>query len=105
MHKLFYILIMSLALTACNDTEESFVGYVVGREYVAEHMCHDDESTYQTISEAGFVHVPHTTPHVHHHQLVEAEWTLWVANKEEVRRFNVTKETYETSPMLDKVIF
>jgi hypothetical protein len=100
MKKLYTILLL-FVLVSCEDTKrEPFVGYVVGKEYSAEHMCHSD---YEHTIQAGFTHVH--TPHVHphHHHMIEAEYILHVANISQLRHVRVDKSMFNSYKMLDKI--
>lgn len=99
---LFLVIILFFA-NSCTNMRTPFKGYVVGREYVAEHMCCDNEDTYEHVCEATVI-VPHVQPHVvHHHTRQEATYTLWIANKYAVHQVRVSKELYELHPMLSKI--
>lgn len=99
MKKLYTILLL-LVLVSCDDTERGpFVGYIVGKEYSAEHMCHSD---YEHTIQAGFTHVPHVH-HTHHHHMIEAEYILHIANISELRHVRVDKSMFNSYKMLDKI--
>jgi hypothetical protein len=90
------LIISLLFLASCK--ERDITGYIVYKEYVPEHMCHDDVTTEY---EAGVIVVPHT--HVHHHSKQEASWTLYVGTKDYTEQVSVTKNCYNSFKVTDKV--
>lgn len=100
--KKLYSIVLLLLLVSCNDVKEPFEGYIVGKEYMAEHMCH---SEYEHTIEAsvGYHHVPHMHHTPHHHRKVEAVYVIYVANIHEVRRIRVSRAYFSNCSLLDKV--
>ena len=98
MKKLYTILLL-FVLVSCDDTKRKpFVGYIVGKEYSAEHMCHSD---YEHTIQAGFTHVPHVHPH--HHHMMQAEYVLHVANISKLIHVRVDENYFNRYNMLDKI--
>ena len=84
-----------LAVVACE--ERKIEGYIVYKEYMPKHMCHDDT---KPVVEAGYVHVPNTT---HHHAEQEPTWTLYVGNVNGTTTVDVTENCYNSFKVTDKV--
>jgi len=100
MRKLYYFILL-LPLLSCEETvKEPFVGYIVGKEYSAEHMCHSD---YQHTVEAGFTHSYVHHHHTHHHRMIEAEYILHIANIGELIHVRVDSHFFNSYKLLDKV--
>jgi hypothetical protein len=84
-----------LAVVACE--ERKIEGYIVYKEYMPRHMCHDDT---EPVVEAAYVHVPHNN-HVHTEQ--EPTWTLYVGNEQGTTTVDVTENCYNGFKVTDKV--
>lgn len=84
-----------LAVVACE--ERKIEGYIVYKEYMPRHMCHDDT---EPVVEAGYVHVPNTA---HHHAEQEPTWTLYVGNVNGTTTVDVTENCYNSFKVTDKV--
>lgn len=97
------LLALPLALIySCEN--KPFTGYVVAKEYISGHYCHSEPETHE-IQEAG-VHVPiHTTPPPHHHVWEESQFLIHVANKDNVRAFEVDSIDFPKYKILQKVTF
>ena len=88
-----------LAVVACE--ERKIEGYIVYKEYMPKHMCHDDT---EPVVESGFtptVVVPHTN--THHHTEQEPTWTLYVGNEQGTTTVDVTENCYNSFKVPDKV--
>lgn len=90
-----------MLLASCDD--KPFKGYVVGKEYVSGHMCHSEPK--QTVEATVIAPHPVIVAHPHHHHWVEATFTVYVANRYEVRQYNVDSLKFQRIKMLDKVTF
>lgn len=95
--KYFIFFIMFCLLCSCDN--KPFTGYVVGKEYIQGHMCHDEN--YDHVVEAAYIHVPHT----HHHKWQDSEFILHVANHKELRHIHVDSITFENYKLLELVTF
>ena len=84
-----------LAVVACE--ERKIEGYIVYKEYMPRHMCHDDT---EPVVEAGYVHVPNTA---HHHTEQKPTWTLYVGNVNGTTTVDVTENCYNSFKVTDKV--
>jgi hypothetical protein len=100
MKKLITLILIFLVLTACES--KPFTGYIVAKEYVEGHMCHDED--YQHYVEAYVPVVPHVPP-VHHHEWQESEFIIYVANRYQVNEYNVDSLDFYNYNLLDKVTF
>lgn len=76
-------------LQACNRKQQYIKGYIVGKEYVAGHMCHKDA---KRVYESGFVPIARPVPH--HHTWQQPTWTIWIANRNQTINFNLDSLTY-----------
>lgn len=87
-----------LAVVACE--ERKIKGYIVYKEYMPRHMCHDNT---EPVVEAGFtpIVVPHN--HIHHHTEQEPTWTLYVGNINGTTTVDVTENCYNSFKVTDKV--
>lgn len=95
------ILILSILLTfvSCSSESKYFTGRIVKMYYAEEHMCHSDYKSF-----SYDIIVVHTPPHHHHHHhLDEEEFSIWVANSEEVRKFYVSEGFFDSHKPGDKV--
>jgi hypothetical protein len=97
MRNLFLILTLFL-FASCES--KPFTGYIVAKEYIQGHMCHDED--HKHVVEAGYVHVPHI-PHSHHHKWQSSEFILHVANKDDLRHMHVDSITYYSHRVTDKI--
>lgn len=99
---LIFLLLVAIAygLDSCEKESSTFTGYVVGKIYTPEHRCHDGTKGWEEAS-LGYVHVATRT--VHHHHNVSAEWEIFVANRHEVKHYNVSEESYPTFRLGRKV--
>lgn len=61
--KTLIILCVICLLYSCKH--KPFTGYIVGKEYIQGHMCHDEN--YEHVVEATVI-VPHPVVHTHHHK-------------------------------------
>ena len=95
--KKIFILGSLLFLYSCE--EKPFTGYIVGKEYIEGHMCHDEG--YEHTLQATVVHVPHV--HVHHHKWQNSEFILHVANYKELRHIHVDSLTFANHKMLEEI--
>ena len=101
MRKILFICLLFVLLTSCES--KPFTGYIVAKEYIAGHMCHDNN--YEHTVEEAYVHVPVRPIHVHHHTWQEPEFILHVANKDEVRHIHVDSTDFYEYKLLEKVTF
>ena len=101
MKRLYITLSLFILFTACES--KPFTGYIVAKEYVEGHMCHDED--YSHVVEAGYVHTPHVHRTPHHHKWTDSEFILHVANKDEVRHINVDSIYFYKHKLLDRVTF
>lgn len=94
------ILILSfILLVSCEN--KPFTGYVVGKEYIEGHMCHDEG--YNHVVQAAVIVPPHV--HTHHHRWEDSQFILHVANYQELRHIKVDSSTYVNSKMLELKTF
>lgn len=97
MRSLFLFFILGL-FASCES--KPFTGYVVAKEYIQGHMCHDEN--YRHVVEATVVHVPHV-PHTHHHKWQDSEFILHIANKDDLRHVHVDSLTFHKYSVTDKI--
>jgi hypothetical protein len=90
---------LSLFILSCEI--KPFTGYIVAKEYVEGHMCHDDDY-YHTV-ESSFVIAPHVPHTPHHHTWQEAKFIIYVANKDDVRPIHVDSLAFIEYKITDKV--
>jgi len=100
--KYLVLALIILLISSCESKNEPFIGYIVAKEYIQGHMCHDDN--FKHVVEAGFVHVPHV-PHVHHHKhkWQRSQFIIYVANRYEVKPFHIDSLLYNIHNVTDKV--
>ena len=72
----------------------------MAKEYTPERMCCDGT---ETICYAGFLYVHVPVVHQHHHQKQEADYYWYVADKYEVIKKRVSKETFYSKKLGTKV--
>jgi len=101
MKKILFMCLLFVLLTSCES--KPFTGYIVAKEYVEGHMCHDED--YSHVVEAGYVHTPHVHHAPHHHKWRDSEFILHIANKDEVRPVQVDSVYFYKHKLLDKVTF
>ncbi len=101
MGKILIVCLLIILVTSCES--KPFTGYIVAKEYIEGHMCHDED--YSHVVEAGYVHVPHVHHAPHHHEWRDSEFILHVANKDEVRPVQVDSLEFYKHKLLDKVTF
>lgn len=100
MNGFFAYVLLAVVLSGCCDKSETFTGYLVAKEFTPEHMSNENV---KTISYAGYVPiVPHITPAPAPHK-VDAEWTWFIANRNEVIQKCVSQEMFDTKKCGDKV--
>jgi hypothetical protein len=97
--KVIFAIAISILLVACESSP--FTGYIVAKEYIEGHMCHDEN--YEHFEEAIVVVPPHVNSH--HHEWQESEFIIHVANKNEVRHIHVDSLDFLNYKLLDKVTF
>lgn len=93
------ILLIAFILFGCSN--EKFTGYLVAKEYTPERMCCDGT---KTICYAGFLYVHIPTTHTHRHQKLHADYYWYVANKCQVIKKRVSKETFYSKKLGSKII-
>lgn len=97
--KIVLILSALLTLVGCSSGSKYFTGRIVKMYYAEEHMCHSEDYKRLTF-DIVVVHTPH---HTHHHRLQNEEFSVWVANSEEVKRFSVSEKFFDSHKPGDKV--
>lgn len=95
MKKLLYFLTITILLSC---TSQPFTGRIVGKEYTAGHMCHSED--YVEKYEAAVIPVVVAR---HHHKWENAKFTIWVANRYDLRSYNVDTTSFNKWVMGAKV--
>ena len=91
-----------LLIYSCEN--KPFSGYVVAKEYISGHHCCSEPKTH-SIQEA-VTHVPvRPIPNQHHHVWQESQFIIHVANKDDVRAFEVDSIDFPKYKILQKVTF
>lgn len=103
MKQIYSILVLSIAISLTSCDSKPFKGYVVGKEYISGHMCHSEPK--KTVEAIVVVPHPVVVPPPHHHEWIKATFTLYVANRYEVRQYFVDSLKFQRTKMLDKVTF
>jgi len=100
MKKSIYLFLLAIMLCSCVDENETFTGYLVAKEYTAEHMSNE---TPKTLSYAA-VYIPmahpHTPPPPHK---IDAQWVWFIANKDAIIERNVSEQMFNTKKCGDKI--
>lgn len=95
------IVLMGAQMLLFSCESKPFKGYVVGKEYIEGHMCHDEN--YKHIKQAVVV-VPHVQPQ-HHHEWQESEFILHVANSYDLRHIHVDSLLYHKTKIGENLTF
>ena len=113
MKKLLLVLLSSLVLYSCVDTNTPFTGYVVHKEYTPEHYGTNNKITY---CEATFVPMGGATAATtnmmmqnsrkrrEETQYFKSTWKIWVANKDRIITSDIDSLTYIDIQCGNKVV-
>jgi len=94
--------ISSLLLLRCAEKRKNLneLGYIVEKDYEQQRMCCSDIHFERKL----IIIVPHTHTPPHHHHKINAIFTLWFANRETTKSYNVDSITWTQFNPGDKVI-
>lgn len=97
--KVFWILVLCLFFQACN--KYPFTGYIVGKEYIPRHW---ENKPGKSICECA-VWIPVVPAHTSTDQrkIVESQFILHVANKDELRHIHVDSLLYQARKCGEKI--
>lgn len=97
MKKILIAILLIVCTISCENNP--YIGYIVCKEYIPEHLSNEKPTKYVEASYVPHVIIiSHTSPHK-----INEEYVFYIANKESIKRINVTKESFNYYKIKDKV--